>query len=162
MANRGAADSFGLDLSQISTDGPSTEQDNKPSMFFEPEAEMSEEDMKEADPLGYESIPAQVAFEWNEANWPTFGAALKEVVLLVAIVGLSGGLIIGWDNFLRETYTSVGILPKPEEMMSGSENLALPEGWLDGMSEDDVMNFQEERASSSSSSSPSVDGLLGN
>ena len=77
-------------------------------------------------------------------------------------MGLSGGLIIGWDNFLRETYTSVGILPKPEEMMSGSENLALPEGWLDGMSEDDVMNFQEERASSSSSSSPSVDGLLGN
>ena len=133
-------------------------------MFFEPETQMTEEEMAEADPVGLLSIPEQVATEWNAASWPTFMATLKEVLLLIFIVAFTGGLIISWDSFLRETYTNIGILPKKEEMMTGSENLALPEGWLDGMSEDDVMNFQDERASSSSSSSksssPSVNALL--
>jgi preprotein translocase subunit SecE len=141
IANRG---SF-LDLSQISSDGPSTEQDGKPSMFYDPESEMTPEDIVEADPTGQLPLPEQVNIELAGATWPTFPAAVKEVFLLIAVVIFTGGLIIGWDNVLREFYTNtLGIIPTKEEIMSGSENMVLPEGWTNGMSEDDFMNFQDE------------------
>jgi hypothetical protein len=146
----------GLDLSQISKDGPNSEQDDKPSMFYDPESEMSEEEMKEADPTGQLTIPEQVSIEWAGATWPTVGAALKEVVLLVAIVLFTGGIIIGWDNVLRDLYTDLNFIPRAEDIMNGSDNMVLPEGWTNGMSEEDFMKFQDEVGSAASSAGSAV------
>ena len=85
-------------------------------------------------------------------------AAFKEVGLLIAVVVLTASLIIGWDNFLRETYTNLGFIPKPEDIMKGSENMVLPDGWTNGMSEDDFMNFQDE-VGKEGSKSPSVSAI---
>ena len=141
-----------LDLSQITSDGPRGEQDeNIPTMFFEPEAEMSEEEMREADPDGQLSFIEQTMKEIKAATWPTPGAVIKEVVLLLVVGALSTVIIINWDNLLREFYTSVGLIPTEEQIMKGTENLVLPDGWTNGMSEDDFMNFREEMTTSSPS-----------
>lgn len=145
-----------LDLSQISAEAPRGEMDeNLPAMFFEPEAEMSEEEMIEADPDGQLSFMEQAMKEIKAATWPTPAAVIKEVALLLIVGGLSGVILINWDNVLREFYTNVGLIPSPEEITKGTENLVLPEGWTDGMSEDDYMNFRDEVGSSS----PSVEAV---
>lgn len=148
--------SDGLDLSQISRVGPSSEQDDKPSMLYDPANDMTDEEMKEADPTGQLPIPDQVAIEWAGATWPTVGAALKEVALLVAIVGFTGGLIVGWDNFLRELYTNLNFIPRAEDIMNGSENMVLPEGWTNNMSEEDFMKYQDEVGKAASAAGESV------
>jgi preprotein translocase subunit SecE len=125
-------------------------------MFYEPESEMTEEEMKEADPDGQQNFADQVMKEVNSATWPTPGAALREVGLLIAVVVATSAMIINWDNFLRDTYTNAGFIPTAEDIQKGGENMVLPEGWTKGMSEDDFMNFQDEVGSSAPSKSPSV------
>jgi hypothetical protein len=137
-----------LDLSQISNTAPRGEDDETPAMLYDPAAEMSDEEMIEADPDGQLSIPEQIKLEMREATWPTPVAAVKEVGLLVVIVLITAGLIIYWDDFLRNFYTNLGFIPKPEDILSGGENMVLPDGWTSNMSEDDFMNFQDEIGSS--------------
>lgn len=157
VANQG--ESFqSLDLSQISQEAPRGEDNSMPAMLYDPAAEMTEEEMIEADPDGQLSFQDQVAKEISSATWPTPLAAFKEVGLLIAVVVLTASLIIGWDNFLRETYTNLGFIPKPEDIMKGSENMVLPDGWTNGMSEDDFMNFQDE-VGKEGSKSPSVSAI---
>jgi hypothetical protein len=157
----GGSDPYAIDLSQISSVGPSTLQDDRPTMFYEPEQEMSKEDMIEADPTSQLPIIEQAMTELSGATWPTLGAALKEVLLLTFAIFVTGGSIISWDNFLRDTYTKIGLIPSDEAIMQGAENIVLPEGWLNNMSEEDFMNYQKEIGSSSGkSSSPSVKSLL--
>jgi hypothetical protein len=147
-----------LDLSQITQTAPRGEKDDDlPGFLYEPEDEMTEEEMKEADPDGQLSIPQWAAKELAATSWPTPLAALKEVVVLVATIALTAGIIIGWDNVLRNAYTEFGFIPRPEDIMQGTENLVLPEGWTNGMSEDDFMKFQDEVGQSTSS--PSVSSL---
>jgi preprotein translocase subunit SecE len=138
-----------LDLSNISQEAPRGE-DEGPAMFYDPENEMTEEEMKEADPDSQMSIPDQAMKEINAATWPAPDAALKEVGVLIAVVIFTAALIIGWDNFLRETYTSLGFIPTNEDIMKGAENMVLPDGWTKGMSEDDFMSFQDEVGSAAS------------
>lgn len=153
VENRQSGDTM-LDLSQITSEAPRGETDeNIPTMFFEPETEMTEEEMIEADPDGQLSFFDQTMKEIKAATWPTPGAVLKEVALLLIVGSLSGVILINWDNFLREFYTNVGMIPKAEEISKGTENMVLPEGWTNGMSEEDFMNFRDEQ----SGSSPSVE-----
>jgi len=134
-----------LDLTQISDTAPrGSDAEGILSFFDEPEDEMSEEEMKEADPTGQLSIQDWAMFELNETSWPTPLAALKEVVILVSAIAITALLIVNWDSFLRNTYTGLGIIPRPEDIMSGSENIVLPEGWTNGMNEDDFMKYQDE------------------
>jgi len=148
----GKAGGSQLDLSQISLEAPRGDDEGVPAMFFEPEAEMTEEEMAEADPDGQLSFPEQVLKEIRAATWPTPLAALKEVFVLIAVATSTCFLILRWDNFLRDTYTELGFIPRPEDIMKGSENMVLPDGWTNGMSEDDYMNFRDE----SGKESPSV------
>jgi hypothetical protein len=132
-----------LDLTQISDTVPrGQDSEDILSFFDEPEDEMSEEEMKEADPTGQMSLQDMALFELKETDWPTPFAALKEVLILVGTIAVTAFLIVTWDSFLRDTYTSLGLIPRPEDIMSGSESLVLPEGWTNGMSEDDFMNYQ--------------------
>jgi hypothetical protein len=148
--------SQGLDLSQISNVGPSEEQDDKPTMLYDPANEMTEEEMIEADPTGQLPIPEQVKIEWTGATWPALVFALKRVVLVFAIVAFTGGLIVTTDNVVRDLYTNLNFIPRVEDVMNGSENMVLPEGWTNNMSEEDFMKFQDEVASGASSAGSAV------
>eukprot|EP00980_Cylindrotheca_fusiformis_P026300 scaffold15772_cov162-Cylindrotheca_fusiformis.AAC.2 len=143
-ANSGESSFQQLDLSKITSDSPRGKGDNVPAMFFDAEEELTEEEMAEADPDGQLSLKDQALKEIGAATWPTPVSALKEVVLLIAVVAFTAALIINWDNFLRELYTSIGLIPSEDDLMKGAESLVLPEGWTNGMSEEDLMNFQDE------------------
>lgn len=158
IANRG--DGVGqmgqmLDLTQITDSAPRGDGEDEESMvadiFYEPEDEMTEEEMKEADPTGQLSIPEWMSYEFGTITWPTPFAALKEVLILLVAIALTGGLIVGTDTFLRTAYTDLGLIPRPEEIMQAGENLVLPDGWTDGMSDADFMKYQDEAASSAAS-----------
>mmetsp|Transcript_118688 Transcript_118688/g.332387 ORF Transcript_118688/g.332387 Transcript_118688/m.332387 type:complete len:303 (-) Transcript_118688:182-1090(-) len=135
-----------LDLTQISNTAPRGNKDDEDmlSFFDEPEDEMSEEEMKEADPTGQLSLQEWALYELKETSWPTPLAALKEVLVLVSVIAFTATLIVQWDSFLRTMYTDLGMIPRPEDIMQGSENIVLPEGWTNGMSEDDFMKYQDE------------------
>lgn len=136
-----------LDLTRISMSLPRSKQDeDTPSMFYEPETEMTEEEMLEADPDGQKPIPDQVMKELSGSKFPTAFAAAREIVLLFAIGAISILVIVQFDNFLRTFYTDLGMIPRPEDIMSGSEDMILPDGWTDGMSEQDFLQFQDEVA----------------
>lgn len=158
VGNRGGGQALEnmLDLTQISQTAPRGQDDETPAMFYEPGAEMTDEEQKEADPDGQMSIPDQAMKEISLATWPTPFAAVKEVFLLVAIVLATSSIIIFWDNFLREFYTGLGFIPTPEEILSGSENLVLPDGWTSGMSEDDFMKFQDEVATTATTAKTAI------
>ena len=133
-----------LDLSQISSTAPRGKKDDVPDMFYEPEDEMTEAEMIEADPDGQLPLLEQAMKEIGLADWPTPLEAFKEVFLVLGLMFFSCVLITQWDGFLRDVYTGLGFIPRPEDIMQGTENIALPEGWTNGMSEDDFMNFQDE------------------
>lgn len=164
LAGGGAADDNtfgGIDLSQISQTAPRGPDDNVPSMFYEPEQDMTEEEMKEADPVGQLPIMDQLMDTLNTATWPKPAAAAKDVVILVTTVALSALLLVGWDGFLRDTYTNFQFIPKPEEVTQPKENLVLPDGWTDNMSEEDLLKFQDAAAAmgSAPSSAPATNGF---
>jgi len=140
-----------LDLSQISEQAPRGDAEDVPAMFFEPEAEMTPEEMVEADPDGQMNYLEQVMNEVKAATWPTPAAALKEVFVLIIVATSTCFGIIAWDNLLRDTYTNLGFIPRSEDIMKGSENLVLPDGWTNGMSEDDYMDFRDEAGKESPS-----------
>lgn len=139
----------GLDLSKISstpTGGESKWNEDMPSMFYDPEDELTKEEQEEVDPVMKLNPIEQGLNELNNAKWPGLGAALKEVGLLILIVAFSAVLIIGWDKLLRELYTTLGFIPTKEGIAnyaSRFDSLDLPKGFTDGMNEADVAQFTD-------------------
>ena len=148
----------GLDLSQISTTRvPSKaatknglwldKEDEMPSMFYDPEDELSMEERAEVDPIGQKSFVEQGLNELQNAKWPTPMAALREVALMIVIIALTGALIIGWDRVIRILYTDIlHFIPSKEDLanyMNRFDGLELPSGWTDNMNDDDVASFSE-------------------
>lgn len=159
------ADTFaGVDLSKISSTPKKSSEWNEemPSMFYDPEDEMSKEEQEEVDPVMKLSILDQGLNEYNNAKWPDWGSALREVGVLLAVVALSALLIIGWDKLLRVIYTSVGFIPTKEEIAnyaSRFDGLDLPKGWTNNMSEQDVASFSDtvNQATTSTTAAPLPD-----
>ena len=147
-------DTFGgIDLSQISQEAPrGGNADNLPSMFYEPELEMTKEEMAEADPVGQLPIYDQVVDTIKTATWPSITRVTKDVFILTVSILVSALLLVGWDGLLRDTYTGLGLIPTPEQVTQPTDNLVLPDGWTDNMSEEDLMKFQDDTSSTSSSS----------
>ena len=141
----------GLDLSKISSVGaPSSSSsqwnEDMPSMFYDPEDELTLEEQEEADPIMKLNPVDQGRNELRNAKWPDMGSALREVVLMLVVVALSAVLIIGWDKILREVYTTLGFIPTKEDIAnyaSRFDGLDLPKGWTDNMSEQDVSSFAD-------------------
>jgi len=145
------ADSFGgLDLSQISDtklkNSGSDWNDEMPSMFYDAGAELTKDEQEEADPLMLKNFVDQALYEISQAKWPTPPAALREVGLMVIVIAFSTVLIVGWDRLLRDIYTNIGFIPSKEDLVnyaSRFDGLELPDGWMNGMNEDDVQKFSE-------------------
>lgn len=145
-------DTFGgIDLSQISTSkldavasgaAKSSQWDESmPSMMYDPADEMSQEEQEEADPTMKLSLLDQGMEEFKAAKWPTFGAAMKEVALVLAIIAITGFLVVAADKGLRVLYTNLGFIPSAEDLQNyGSrfDGLDLPKGWTDNMNVEDM------------------------
>ena len=160
-----------LDLSQISTgDEPGSKNNNKwdesmPNMMYDPADELSDEEQAEADTVGQMSIIDQAITEIKASKWPDLGSVLREVAIMFVVVAVTGGIIIGSDSALRELYTDIGIIPRPEDIPGQLDDLALPEGFTNNMNEDDLAQITDEmnkvsKSGGGSSSSPSVNALL--
>ena len=142
----------GIDLSKISTDGSSVKvrgelDENMPTMFYDPEDEMTAEERAEVDPIMTQNPVEQATNELTNAKWPTLLSAGREVFLMVAVVAFSCLLIIGSDNLLRQVYTATGFIPSKEDIAnyaSQFDGLDLPAGWMDNMNEQDVAKLAEQ------------------
>jgi hypothetical protein len=115
-AMRGGSSSGGLDLSKVS-DGSS----QILSINYDPEDELTEEEKKSSDPLGYKPFQEQMNFELGETTFPDVGATFSRVVLLVALAFSTGFLIIETDSVVRELYMSKGFIPRPEDIMNAKD-----------------------------------------
>lgn len=148
----------GLDLSQISTTKVPSKaatknglwldnEEEMPSMFYDPEDELSMEERAEVDPVGQKSFVEQGLNELQNAKWPSPMAALREVALMIVIIALTGALIIGWDKVIRTLYTDIlHFIPSKQDLanyMNRFDGLELPTGWTDNMNDDDVASFSE-------------------
>ena len=146
----GSGDMFGgIDLSKITADGrnaaqPAGKQDwdeDMPTMFYDPDQELTAEEQQEVDPIMTKNILQQGWSELKNAKWPDFASAGREVVVMGVVVAFSALLIVGGDNLLRAVYTSAGFIPTPEELAnyaSRFDGLDLPDGWTDNMNENDM------------------------
>ena len=146
----------GLDLSQIS-DGSRSRRDeptiwgeneeDTPSMFYDPDDKLTEEERVEVYPMMRKSILEQGLNELRNAKWPDWASALREVVLMAVVIVVTGALIILWDKGLRTLYTDIlHFVPTKEEIANYAarfDGLDLPKGWTDNMSEQDVARLTD-------------------
>jgi preprotein translocase subunit SecE len=146
-------DSFGgLDLSQISDSAPpgerkSTYDETLPSMFYDPEDDLTKDEQNEVDPIRMENPIKQGLNELSNAKWPGPAAALREVVVLIIVVAVTGFIIIEFDQLLRSVYTTAGFIPSSESLAKYAarfDGLDLPSGWTNNMSDTDVSNMAEQ------------------
>jgi hypothetical protein len=179
-AEQSSSNTFaGLDLSQIS-DGSQVKrgsssalwgdnEEDTPSMFFDAEEKLSEEERAEIDPFLKKGIIEQGLNELQNAKWPDWASALREVALMAVVIALTGALIIGWDKVLRIVYTDIfHFIPTEDELAnyaSRFDGLDLPKGWTNNMNEDDLarltdtVNTKLQEGSPSSSSGVNLPSL---
>ena len=141
-----------LDLSQISTGEEKGSKgakwdENLPTMMYDPADYLTAEEQAEADQVGQLPLWEQFLVEMKASTWPDFGAVLQRLALLTAIIGLSGALIINFDAALRDIYTGLGMIPRPEDIpgqLQDLPDLGLPQGFTNNMNEDDLAKITEE------------------
>jgi hypothetical protein len=116
-ANRGGGSSFGgLDLSQV-TDGY-----DKLSINYEPEDEMTEDEMRQADALGFQPWSEQYLYELKESTFPDLVTTVSKVGLLIVLGIITGFLIITTDKTVKEFYVNQGILPSPADVEKAQQS----------------------------------------
>lgn len=145
--NRQAAGT--LDLSQISTGKEPGRKGEKwdeslPNMMYDPADYLTPEEQAEADKVGQLPIWEQAVTEMKASKWPDFGTVIREVALMIAVVAVTATIIINWDSTLRELYTGLGMIPRPEDIPGQLEGLTLPEGFTNNMDENDLARITEE------------------
>jgi hypothetical protein len=160
-------DSFGgLDLSKISDRAPpgkaSTYDENLPSMFYDPEDDLTQEEQDEVDPVRKQDVLKQAMSELSQAKWPGLAAAGREVVVLIIVVAVTAVVIIQWDLFLRNIYTTAGFIPSKDDLANYAnrfDGLDLPSGWTDNMSADDVAKVADQVSTVPASAGATLPGL---
>lgn len=137
-----------LDLSQISTGNEPRKQadwdESLPTMMYNPEDELTEEEQREIDKVGQLPFWEQFLSEVRAAQWPDFWSAGREVLLLFLVAGLSGLIIINFDQAVRSVYTNLGFIPTKDDIPGQLEGLDLPEGFTNNMNEEDLLKMTEE------------------
>lgn len=146
-----------LDLSQISTFKPASQQrasalwgsdeEELPSMFYDPEDELTEAQRAEIDPMIEKGMIEQALHELKSTKWPDPFSALREVGLMIVVVAVTGALIIGWDKVLRGVYTDgLHFIPSQQDLanyLQRFDGLDLPSGWTDNMNDADISAFTD-------------------
>jgi hypothetical protein len=114
-AQRGSSNMFSgmVDLSKVTSSENSFD---KLSINYDPEDEMTEEEMRLADPLGYQPVLEQYLFELKETTFPNLTTTVSKVGLLIALGFVTGALILQTDQTVRALYVQRGMLPSPEDI----------------------------------------------
>lgn len=153
----------GLDLSQISQMKTKTKtsewNEDMPSMFYDPEDDLSKEEQEEVDPMMLKNPIEQGISELSNAKWPDALSALREVALMFVVIAFSTLIIISWDTVLRNLYTSFGFIPTPEDVAnyaSRFDGLDLPDGWTSGMTDVDVQQYGDTISTNSAGGMPDL------
>lgn len=151
----------GLDLSQISDRKQTTSSwdEDMPSMFYDPEDDLSKEEQEEVDPVMLKNPIEQGLNELANAKWPDMFSALREVAIMFVVIAFTTVIITSWDTLLRGVYTGFGFIPTADDIAnyaSRFDGLDLPDGWTGGMSDVDVQTYGDTISSSDSSGMPEL------
>lgn len=112
-----------VDLSQVTYDSPlSSKNKNLLSIEYNPEDELTDEQMARVDPLSAEPIWTQMLEELKTVVFPDLATALGKVVLLIVLGAGSAVLILSADSLIRQLYESNGILPTIADIEAAKEN----------------------------------------
>lgn len=142
----------GLDLSKIDTFQRGLKMDDEdeddnipkmPMMMDDLEDEwkqLSDEQRKRINPTEGMKWYEELMYEANQIEWPKPKEIFKEMGLLIATVIFMAVFIINLDNFLREKSIEYGMIPRPEDITQSFEGLQLPEGWTEGLNEQDIVD----------------------
>lgn len=140
----------GLDLSQISQVKEASKgqdwDESMPTMFYDPDADLSKEEREEVDPVMLKNPIEQAWNELSQSKWPDPLSALREVAIMFLIIGISTVIITQWDGILRSIYTGLGFIPTSEDIANYAnrfDGLDLPDGWTSGMTDVDVQSYSD-------------------
>ena len=92
--------------------------------------ELTEEEQAEIDKLLDKSLIEQVQEELTNTRFPTPIAVFQTACVMFLIFAVSATLILKGDVFIRDFYTGLGFIPRPDEVYDFSD-LELPDGFLE-------------------------------
>jgi len=124
-----------LDLSQITSDAPRGPDENLPAMMYDPAKDMTDDEMKEADPTGLLPWNEQVSTVLAKSKFPTAGSAVIETIILVVTVTVTALVITQWDELMRTVAFDYKMVPRPEEVASSMDGMIMPGDSILGMGE---------------------------
>jgi len=122
-----------LDLSQITDDAPRGPDDNLPAMMYDPAKDMTEDEMKEADPTGLLPWNEQVSTVLAKSKFPTASSAVIETIILVVTVTVTALVITQWDELMRNVAFDFKMVPRPEDVASSMDGIIMPGDSILGM-----------------------------
>jgi len=122
-----------LDLSQITSDAPRGPDENLPAMMYDPAKDMTDDEMKEADPTGLLPWNEQIAWVLSKSKFPSALSAITETIILVVTVTVTAVVITQWDELMRQVAFDQNMVPRPEEVASSMEGMIMPDDPVLGM-----------------------------
>lgn len=107
----------------------------KNPIMYNPEDELTDEEIAEIDPTGQKPFLEQALDEFKATVFPGPLDVAKTVGFMFVTFAVSATFILKSDEFLRGLYTEWGFIPGPDAQLDYSD-LELPAGWdedLDGL-----------------------------
>lgn len=119
-ANRGNQKSLfdQLDLDQIDydTSGLPKKKEQGLSIDYDPEKELTDDEMASADPAGQEGLIEACKEEVKGIKFPTLQSVFGRMAVLIATGILSAAFIISLDGFIKNEFTELGVLPTVDDI----------------------------------------------
>lgn len=108
------------------------------SVLYDPSEELTEEQQAEIDKVSQLSFFEQAKDEFANTKWPSFGATIRQSLVMLLIFVVTAAIILNADEFIRTKYTDLGFIPRPDEVYDFGD-LELPEKWEEMMTDADIM-----------------------
>mmetsp|Transcript_16543 Transcript_16543/g.45585 ORF Transcript_16543/g.45585 Transcript_16543/m.45585 type:complete len:338 (+) Transcript_16543:272-1285(+) len=122
-----------LDLSKISSEAPRGPDEDLPAMMYDPTDDMTQEEMEEADPIGFKPWNEQVAWVIDKAEFPTPLSVLGETIVTIITVVVTAVIFTQWDELCRQAAFNFDFVPRPEEVAKSLEGMLMPGDTVLGM-----------------------------
>lgn len=92
--------------------------------------ELTPEEQAEIDKIASMSFLDQLKEEFANTRFPTLASVLQTAGLMAVIFAVSATLILKGDAVIRDFYTNLGMIPRPDEVYDFSD-LELPDGFME-------------------------------
>jgi len=122
-----------LDLTKITSDAPKGPNEDLPSMMYDPTADMTQEEMEEADPIGFKPWNEQIAWVIDKAEFPSPLSVLGETIVTIVTVVVTAVIFTQWDEFCRNAAFHFNMVPRPEDTAKALEGMLAPGDTVLGM-----------------------------